>query len=398
MRIFLFITLLSTLLICPSIEGVSAIELSGYVELEGRLFFNDALYQNQKRDSASIAFQPELYHEWSDGSSFTFTPFARFDSADPERTHQDIRELNFLWLHDGWELRAGIGKVFWGVTEFLHLVDIINQTDLVEDIDTEDKLGQPMLNLSVFGDAGTLDLFVLPYFRDRTFPGRNGRFRTPIPVDTKNDVYESGAEEYHIDLAVRYSHTIGDWDFGIYYFDGTGREPVLQLKTDSSGKLSIIPFYEQIRQTGLDVQAVKGNWLLKLEAIYRDGFEENFFASVGGFEYTFINIAASGIDLGLIGEWAYDERGQEFQSAFNNDLMLGTRLAFNDPASTEVLIGYIEDLDRDGSVLTVESSRRLGNNWKINLDAFFVFDAARGDAFYVIREDHVVELDIQYYF
>ena len=43
------------------------------------------------------------------------------------------------------KFRVGVGKVFWGVTESQHLVDIINQTDLVENIDTEDKLGQPML-------------------------------------------------------------------------------------------------------------------------------------------------------------------------------------------------------------------------------------------------------------
>jgi len=54
---------------------------------------------------------------------------------------------------------------FWGVTEFQHLVDIINQTDLVENIDTEDKLGQPMINLALINDWGTVDLFIMPYFR-----------------------------------------------------------------------------------------------------------------------------------------------------------------------------------------------------------------------------------------
>ena len=40
-----------------------------------------------------------------------------------------------------WSLSIGLGKVFWGVTEFNHLVDVINQTDLVEGIDGEAKLG-----------------------------------------------------------------------------------------------------------------------------------------------------------------------------------------------------------------------------------------------------------------
>jgi hypothetical protein len=51
-------------------------------------------------------------------------------------------------------------------------VDIINQTDLVENIDGEDKLGQPMVHFSYFGDWGVVDFFLLPYLRERTYPGK----------------------------------------------------------------------------------------------------------------------------------------------------------------------------------------------------------------------------------
>ncbi len=139
--------------------------------IQGRFFPQAPLDPEQKRNSGSLAVQPEYYHEWENGSSFTFVPFARIDSADSERTHFDIRELNYLWLTDSWELRAGIGKVFWGTTEFVHLVDIINQTDGVESVDGEEKLGQPMIQLSIVRDWGALELFVLPYFRERTYPG-----------------------------------------------------------------------------------------------------------------------------------------------------------------------------------------------------------------------------------
>ncbi len=118
-------------------------ELNGHVAVEGRLFFHEPLYPEQNRNNASIALAPEFYYGFDSGSSLIFVPFLRVDSQDSERTHFDIRELNFLFLGDPWELRLGIGKVFWGVTEFVHLVDIINQTDLVEDIRAEDKLGSP---------------------------------------------------------------------------------------------------------------------------------------------------------------------------------------------------------------------------------------------------------------
>lgn len=392
--IFVFLVVFARVNIVPA----SAYEFSGYSEAEGRFFFNEPLYSGQERNSISLALQPEFYHQWENGSSVTFVPFVRFDSADSERTHFDIRELNYLWLNDTWQIRIGIGKVFWGVTEFVHLVDIINQTDLVEHIDREEKLGQPMIYLSIPRGWGVLDLFILPYFRERTFAGKRGRFRTQNVVDTDRALYESSAEEYHIDFAVRYSHTVGDWDFGIYNFKGTGREPTLILENDSAGNPVLIPFYEQIDQTGLDVQVVKGNWLFKLEALYRTGQGEDFFAGIGGFEYSFVNIASSGIDLGLIGEWAYDERSEEATTAFDNDLMIGTRLAFNDAASTEVLMGLFQDIDSKGSALSVESSRRFGDHWKVTFDAFFVFGSSAEDPIHAIRNDDSILFKLSYFF
>jgi hypothetical protein len=393
------ILLIVTIALCVSfLSSASAYELSGSVTVEGRVFFIDPIFHGQRRDSASLAVEPEFYNESKNGSSFTFTPFVRLDSADPERTHFDIRELHYLWVNDGWELRIGVSKVFWGVTEFLHLVDIINQTDLVEYIDGEDKLGQPMIYLSVPRDWGVLDFFVLPYFRERTFPGKRGRFRTAVAVDTDKAIYESSAGENNVDLALRYSHTIGDWDFGIYHFSGTGREPTLLTGLDAAGNPILIPFYQQIDQTGSDVQAVKGNWLLKLESLYRAGQVEDFFASVMGFEYSFVNIASSGIDLGLIGEWAYDDRGSSARTLFDNDIMLGARLALNDAESTEALMGLIQDLNSRGSALSLESSRRISDHLKITLDAFFVLDSSERDALHNFRNDDSLQIELSYYF
>ena len=195
-----YIAFLVSLLACIfGFSGVaSSHELSGNVAVEGRLFFNNPLFDDQQKDCGSLSAEPEYYHQWDNGIGLTFVPFARIDSADKERSHVDIRELNIVWPGDSWELRLGVGKVFWGVTEFLHLVDITNPTDAVENIDGEDKLGQPMVNLSIIQDWGVVDLFVLPYFRERTFPGKKGRLRTAFVVETDEPEYESSAEEHHI--------------------------------------------------------------------------------------------------------------------------------------------------------------------------------------------------------
>jgi len=110
-----------------------AADWRGAVDLEYRWFADDALDPRQVDDNLAASFEPEFNHSWNDGSdSFTFRPFFRIDQHDDERTHFDIRELTWIHAADEWELRVGIRKEFWGVTEGQHLVDIINQSDQVE--------------------------------------------------------------------------------------------------------------------------------------------------------------------------------------------------------------------------------------------------------------------------
>ena len=377
----------------------TAHEISGYMAAEGRGFLYDPLYPEQKRNNATVALQPEYYHEWENGSSFTFVPFIRLDSADSSRSHFDVRELNYLWLGDPWELRIGIGKVFWGVTEFVHLVDIINQTDLVEAFDGEEKLGQPMVKLSLPRDWGTIDVFVLPYFRERTFPGRDGRLRSPLVVDTDNPTYESTAEEHHVDFALRYSQSIGPWEIGLSHFGGTGREPTLLLGSNEASDPVLIPFYEQIHQTGLDLQLTAGGWLWKLEGIYRAGQgDDGFFSGAFGFEYTFYGIFGTPSDVGVIAEYIRDERDEKATTPLQNDVAVGVRLAFNDAASSEALIGVVQDTETSARLITVEASRRLGSSVKAILEICSFSNVPPADALYDLRDDDYVRLELAYYF
>ena len=388
--------LVSSLLVIPP---VSAGEFTGDIAAEIRLFANSPLYSEQERNNGSIALAPEYYHELSSGSSFIFLPFLRIDSTDSERTHLDIRELNFFFLGDPWELRLGLGKVFWGVTEFVHLVDIINQTDLVEDIRGEDKLGQPMAHLSIPKQWGVLDLFLLPYFRERTFPGRDGRLRPPVAVDTDNPVFESGAEEYHVDFSIRYSQVFDFFDFGIYYFRGTSRDPLLITDLNPFGQPVLLPFYQLMDQVGMELELVAGNWLWKLEALYQDNATQSFFAATGGFEYTFFSIDNTLMDLGFIAEFAYDDRGAEASTSFENDLLGGLRLGINDAAGTEILAGLGYDLNSRGNVLRLEASRRLTDTLKISLEGWAFFDIEPDDpSLYSIRDDDFMRLQLFHYF
>lgn len=374
-------------------------ELSGFVSGEARLFMHDAQYPRQHEANASFAIQPELYVEWDDGDqSFLLVPFARWDQGDDRRTHLDLHELTYIKAAMNWELRVGVRKLFWGVAESNHLVDIINQTDLVENIDTEDKLGQPMINFALIQDWGTLDLFALTGFRERTFPGVKGRFRPAVRVDTSSATYDSAAENSHIDWALRYSHAIGDFDVGLYHFWGTSREPRFRRKVTRSGEMVLAPHYDLIHQTGTDVQATKGNWLFKLEALRRSGQGDTYVATVGGFEYTFVGIFDTVLDLGVLSEYHYDDRGEDAQSPFNNDVFAGSRLAFNDAQNTAVLAGISSDLDGRSKFFNVEASRRLGNRWKIEAELRLFWDVEGSDPFFGIRRDDYLQIELARYF
>lgn len=374
-------------------------EVSGHWAAETRIFFERPRFSSQSDASGSLSVKPEFYAEWADGyQSFLFVPFARIDHKDSRRTHADIRELTYVKAARAWELRAGIRKVFWGVAESNHLVDIINQTDLVENLDTEDKLGQPMLNFALIQDWGTVDLFVLPGFRERTFPGREGRFQFPLRVDTSAVDYESAAQDKHVDFAARYSHAIGLFDLGIYHFWGTSRDPRLRPQLTRPGEPVLAPVYDIIHQTGTDVQATIDNWLLKFEALRREGQGETFAAAVGGFEYTFVGVLGSTMDVGVLGEYHFDDRRQRATTPFNHDVFVGSRVAVNDAADTQFLGGLVSDLNGTGHFLNVEASRRFGDFWKVEIEVRLLVDVDKADPLRALHRDDYVQLELLRFF
>ena len=375
-------------------------EWSGYISGEWRGFVDAPEDPRQHGNNLSLSAQPEYYQEWDGGrQSFTFTPFVRWDENDPERSHADIRELAWLKVGDDWELRAGVRKVFWGVAESQHLVDIINQTDLVEAPDGEEKLGQPMINLALIRDWGTVDLFVLPGFRERTFPGEKGRLRFPLPVDTGQTEYESAREQRHVDYALRWSHYLGEWDLAVSYFNGTSRDPNYPLGLDAQGRPVLVPFYPQIEQLGLELQATLDAWLWKAEVISRSGQGDRpYVALTAGFEYTFVGVFDSQADIGMVSEILYDDRGNQALTPFADDLMLGARFTLNDAQSTEALLGVILDSDDSTRIVTLESSRRLGEDWKLSIEAQGFLNVARNDFLYGLRRDNYLQLELARYF
>lgn len=365
------------------------------VGTEYSFFFKEGAYPGQKRHFPALSIQPEYFIESSNGlHAFTFTGFFRLD-IDKQRTHWDIREAYWLTYNNNWELSVGLKKIYWGTTESIHLVDIINQTDQVESFDGEEKLGQPMVHFSYMSGIGTFDGFAMPYFRKRQYPGEKGRLRTPLPIGNDDIRFESSTGQWHPDFALRWSNTFGPTDVGASYFWGTGREPLILVDAEQ-GTLDLV--YPVNHQSGVDVQLTLGRWLWKFEGIGRVNKFQDVFAFAGGLEYTFGNIKGSGIDIGLLSEYLFDSRDELTIGGMDNDIFVGSRIALNDVQSTEILVGGIFDLNRSTKIFSIEASRRFGQNWKGEIEARIFSNVSDTEFTYLIRDDSFAKVSLTRYF
>lgn len=340
--------------------------------------------QGQARGNAALSWRGEFWRQWNDGRDvFTVVPFLRSDAEDRERHRIDLRQAEWLHASEGYELRAGLRQVFWGVTEGTHLVDILNQTDQAGALDGEQKLGQPMLSLGTERGAHQVEGFVLIGARERIYPGEDGRLRLPLVVDNDLASFESRRGRERVDGALRYQFNRGGLRLALSGFSGTAREPELRPVIDATrlvyaGPVPVglqpgyrpvlAPHYAVIDQLGLEVQLTAGDWLWKLEAIQRHGQGERFRAADAGVEFTQVGIAGTRVDAGWLAEYLHDSRGAEATTPFEHDVLLGVRLAFNDTAGSELLASLIVDAETGEQLGSLEGSRRLGEHSRLALE------------------------------
>lgn len=388
----------------PPVFGFDAPDSSKYkldFSTELRVFPERAIDPRQADSTLSFSALGRADYEWNGGKTkLAISPFVRHDSADTERSHADLREFELRHRSGNFDWRGGVGKVFWGTTEFVHLVDIINQTDAVESIDGEDKLGQPLLGLAWSSPFGVFSGFLLPYFRERNLPGVAGRLRGPVPYEQGAALYESGRGKKHLDTVVRWNYSDGAIDVGVSHFIGTAREPRFTLLPGVPGVIepTLLPIYDQIRQTSLDFNMVSGSWIWKLEALHQRNRIKDYNAAVGGFEYTLTSNEIDAPEIGLLTEYAWDSRRANASSAFQDDLFLGLRYSLNDIAGSEFLAGVGQDLQHSGRFVSIDASKRVGSDGRLALKLRMIDSNAAVDPLAALTQDDHLLVEYTHYF
>lgn len=397
-------------------------EVTGEFGVEAILFPEEPLYDGQRDQALSFSLEPTAIVEWSGVEPLggadvvaTIRPFLRVDTQDNERTHVDLREAKLDLRFGDTDVTLGNDIVFWGKTEADQIVDIVNQVDGVEGTDGEDKLGQPMIAVRRIVEAGEFSgqasAFYFPYFRERTFLGEESRLRPGIVVNGDDARYETDAKEWTPSFAARLAGFYGDIDAGVHVFHGLSRDPAFEVSrlrtiTNPMGVAvgavpdELRPVYGEITQVGLDAQYTSGATLWKAEAIGRANqrnlaFEkEDYAAAIAGLEHTLYGIGGSNADLGLIAEYAYDSRGREALTPFENDAILGARLALNDAQDTSALFTAAVDTESAETLLRLEGERRLGDSFKLSIVGQAFLNTEDTSLVHPLRDDHSLRITL----
>ena len=283
----------------------------------------------------------------------------------------------------------GYRHTFWGVVESRNLVDLINQHDMAAGISSDNRLGAPSISFEAYLGSGDFQYWYIPRFRERTFNEKNAHPGFGLPVLPAQFAHTRGSKAP--DHAIRYGNSIGEIDYAVSVFDGTAREPLIRVEEMGS----ILPYYEQMRSVGLELQYTGDSILYKFEGLTGTQGEEDFDAAVMGTEKTVYSIFATQWDMGLIIEYQYDDR---VQALIDRTLVSGIRLTANDEFDTSLLVLYTVDDEFSQSLFGLEASRRLRNGMTLDLNYLLYNSDEQNLPFYSLVDDSEFSLTLGYYF
>ncbi len=358
------------------------------LSLGGQAFANHASVPDVAAQEAALTLAGSWRRTWDQGrQSLIVAPFVRWDPTG-ERTRVDFTDLSWAYLWDRWEIQLGVGERFWGVTESLHLVDVINQREPTVGAQRYVKLGQPLAAVATRQRWGSLEVIVMPVFRERSFAGRAGLLWAAAPVADGRAGLEARGN-WPPEGAVRWSRAVGAVDVGVSGFLGTNREPRFTTEIDTAGSRVLIPHYDRIAQLGVDLQLTTGSWLWKLEMVTLDPQAGRYLAAVGGLEYAFADY------LSVFAEYAFDSRGSEATTSFADDFFAAARLLMHDG---EVRAGAFIDRRSLNTVPSIQIKRRLGMASVLALEAGGFIGRRDREPWQAPRQHDYLSLSLTRYF
>lgn len=285
-------------------------------------------------------------------------------------------------ITDKLDIRFGRQINVWGKSDNIRVTDILNPLDLREPglVDIEDlRLPVTMTRLDYYlGNWNLSGIFLheirfnkVPAFGSDFFPGES-----PLPLeDAPSDSLDN------TQFAAALSGILSGWDLAFYFADVYNDPPHQEAKPDGQKMRK----HARLKMFGSAFNMALGNWLLKAEAAYLDGFK--FFNAPGGgksfsradalvgFEYTGFHETV--ISFEIANRHLFDFRDSlklapdkavedEFQTAFRF-----TREFLNDTLTVTFLAQTFGALGGDGAFQRISAEYDLTDS--IRLSGGFVF-------------------------
>lgn len=384
----------ASLVLCPLAQGQA---VRGSLGAETQIYPDAPLYPDQNRDHVQVSAYATFNASADVGNArFDMELFGRIAPDAAREASGDVRQAFVRLPFGNAEVKAGILTEKWGVLEAWNPVDIINQSDLVEDFQGKVKLGQPGVLMTLpLGDA-TLSFFGTSIARERRFGRGEDRFQV-LPATVIDQHFEGGRSSPT--GAIRVELPVGPVNVAVSQFLGTAREPVLSAVVGPTGLEGFRAFYDRISQTSVEAELVLGDSVIKTEVIHQHTDKGASWGGGVGIETGFSKFASGPGDFTLYAEAYADSRADDAAvTPFQRDVFLGARYTFNDTDDTLLELRNTHDLEWGSDLLELRASRRVLQDAVFTFSLLKAANEARDPALSSLGRDTQIKLRLTQFF
>ena len=193
------------------------------------------------------------------------------DLLDEAEAGLDLRDTYLQGsLTKALDTKLGRQIVVWGKSDNIRVTDVLNPLELQEIglTDIEDlRLPVTMAKFDYYAGDWGLSTIAIPEIRFHELPPFGSDFypsTSPLPSE---EIPATSLE--NIEYAFAASGVFSGWDLAFYYADFFDRESYLAQNADGTMKRK----HARLNMFGAAYNWARGNWLLKAEAAYFDGFK-----------------------------------------------------------------------------------------------------------------------------
>jgi len=284
-------------------------------------------------------------------------------------------------ITDKFDVRFGRQINVWGKSNYIRISDILNPLDLREPglVDIEDlRLPVTMTRLDYYLGNWNLSGLFLHEIRFNKTPVLGSDFfpaNSPLPPE---DVPSDSLD--NTEFAAALSGIFSGWDVAFYFADVYDDQPHQEAKSDGQKERK----HARLKMFGSAFNIALGNWLLKAESAYLDGFEffnaprgESFsrFDALVGFEYSGFHETVISFEIANRHLFDFvDALKQAPDKAVENEFQTAfrfTRKFLNDTLAVTFLAQTFGLLGDDGALQRISAEYDLTDS--IKLSGGFVF-------------------------